>query len=89
MAHLSDLLITPTRGASRFRLAIKLGSVSPKPYMWEIYEDERDDKAIRQSALRFRTSKDAWAAGTIALDVIRTRSSSTASSMSGARDGLP
>jgi hypothetical protein len=63
MAHLSERLVIPTRGASRFRLAIKLRSAPPRPYAWEIYEDERDEKAVRQSALRFRTSQEAWSAG--------------------------
>ena len=87
MTHLSERLVTPTRGASRFRLAIKLRSAPPRPYAWEIYEDERDEKAVRQSALRFRTSQEAWSAGSIALEKMRDRSLPSPSPTPDAPDG--
>ncbi|MFL5333631.1 MAG: hypothetical protein ACJ8H8_10740 [Geminicoccaceae bacterium] len=37
-----------------------------KPYCWEIY-DEEDGRAVRRSASRFRSSAEAWHAGTAVL----------------------
>jgi hypothetical protein len=46
-----------------------------RPYAWEVYDDERGtEKPVHRSARRFRTPKEAWEAGSMALDLIRTRS---------------
>jgi hypothetical protein len=75
MAQQSDHLVNPVRGPSRFRLAIKPRSDPPRPYAWEIHDDERSgEEPVRQSTGRFRTFKEAWAAGTIALEKMRDRS---------------
>ncbi len=41
--------------------------VGPKPFGWEVY-DEEDGRSVRRSADRFRTSSAAWQAGSIVLD---------------------
>ena len=38
-----------------------------KPYGWEIF-DEEDGKTVRCAPNRFRTSADAWEAGSAVLD---------------------
>jgi hypothetical protein len=58
----------------RFQRAIKSRSDPPRPYAWEIYDDERDDAPVRQSARRFGTFREAWTAGWAALEKIRARS---------------
>ena len=62
------------RGPSRFRLAVKPLSVPLRPYGWEIYDDDRGEEPVRRSAIRFRTPREAWEAGVIALELIRARS---------------
>jgi hypothetical protein len=55
----------------------------------EIYDDEGDKEPIRLSPQRFRTPKEAWEAGSIALEAIRVRSFSVPSLMQKAPDGVP
>ncbi len=55
------------RGYSRFRLRVCLKGSGVRPYGWEVY-DEEDDRSVRQSSGRFRTSAEAWEAGTAVLD---------------------
>ena len=55
------------RGHSRFRLRVCLKAAGVRPYGWEVY-DEEDGKSVRQSSGRFRTSAEAWEAGTAVLD---------------------
>ncbi len=55
------------RGQSRFRVRVQLMLAGLRPYGWKIY-DEEDGKTIRRSAARFRTSAEAWRAGTAVLD---------------------
>jgi len=69
MSQPSEHLLSPTRNPSRFRLAIKPRSVPPRPYAWEIYDDDRGDEPIRRLA-SFRTPKEAWEAGSVALDIV-------------------
>jgi len=79
----------PGSGPSRFRLAVKSRSAPPRPYAWEIYDDEGDEEPIRLSLQRFRTPKEAWEAGSIALEAIRVRSFSVPSLMQKTPDGVP
>jgi hypothetical protein len=75
MAQQSATLLTPIRGPSRFRLAVKPMPDPLRPYAWEIHDDERGtEEPVHRSARRFRTPKEAWEAGSMALDLIRTRS---------------
>jgi hypothetical protein len=55
------------RGRSRFRLRIQLVLTGLRPYRWEIY-DEEDGRTVRRSGPRFRSSAEAWRAGTAVLD---------------------
>jgi len=55
------------RGHSRFRLRVCLKGGGVRPYGWEVY-DEEDGRSVRQSSRRFRTSAEAWEAGTAMLD---------------------
>jgi len=55
------------RGHSRFRLRVCLKAGGVRPYGWEVY-DEEDGKSVRQSSRRFRTSAEAWQAGSAMLD---------------------
>ena len=64
-AHTSQPLHI-TRGQSRFRLRVQLSGAGLRPYAWEIY-DEEDTKVVRRSQENYRTSADAWAAGTVVL----------------------
>jgi hypothetical protein len=80
MSQQSATLLPLIRGPSRFRLAVKPISDPLQPYAWEIYDDERGaEEPVHRSARRFRTPKEAWEAGSIALDLIRARSFSTPS----------
>lgn len=54
------------RGQSRFRLRVQLVMPGFRPYGWEIY-DEEDGRTVRRSAGRFRTSAEAWQAGSAVL----------------------
>ncbi len=54
------------RGHSRFRLRVCLKGGGVRPYGWEIY-DEEDGRSVRQSSQRFRTSAEAWEAGSATL----------------------
>jgi len=54
------------RGRSRYRVRVQLVFAGFKPYGWEIY-DEEADRTVRRSAERFRTSAEAWHAGTAVL----------------------
>jgi hypothetical protein len=89
MSQQSATLVTPARGPSRFRLAVQSRSGPPRPYAWEIYDDEGDEEPIHLSPQRFRTPKEAWEAGSIALEAIRVRSFSVPSLMQKAPDGVP
>jgi hypothetical protein len=74
MAQQSATLLTPIRGPSRFRLAVKPMPDPLRPYAWEIHDDERGaEEPVHRSAKRYRTPKEAWEAGSIALDLIRTQ----------------
>lgn len=88
MSQQSATLVTPTRGPSRFRLAVKSRSDPPRPYAWAIYDDEGDEEPIRLSLQRFRTPKEAWEAGSIALEAIRVRSFSIPSRVQKAPEGV-
>jgi len=49
-----------------------------RPYAWEIHDDERGtEKPVHRSARHFRTPKEAWEAGSIALELIRARALSS------------
>jgi len=39
----------------------------PRPFSWEVY-DEEDGRSVRRSARRYRTSSEAWQAGSAVLD---------------------
>ncbi len=54
------------RGHSRFRLRVCLKVGGVRPYGWEVY-DEEDGRSVRQSSRRFRTSAEAWEAGSAML----------------------
>ena len=65
-----NLAATPpplVRGNSRFRLRICFIEGGPKPFGWEVC-DEEDGRCVRRSATRFRTSSEAWQAGSAVLD---------------------
>jgi hypothetical protein len=90
MPQQSATLLALVRGPSRFRLAVKPTSDPPRPYAWEIYDDERSiEKPFRRSTRRFRMPKEAWEAGSIALDTIRIGSFSVPSLTQDAPDGSP
>jgi hypothetical protein len=55
-------------GPSRFRVRVQLVAAGLRPSGWEIY-DEDDDRTVRRSAQRFRSSAEAWQAGMTALAV--------------------
>jgi hypothetical protein len=55
------------RGISRFRLRICFLGGGSKPFGWEVC-DEEDGRCVRRSANRFRTSSEAWQAGSAVLD---------------------
>ena len=65
MSH-TETLHTPSRGMSRFRVVVTSSSNPLRPYGWEIM-DEGSDRCAMRSPERYRTSKDAWEAGTEAL----------------------
>jgi hypothetical protein len=72
MAQQSATPLPLVRGPSRFRLAVKPTSDPPRPYGWEIYDDDLStEEPFRRSARRFRTPKEAWDAGSMALEMIR------------------
>ena len=74
MSHHSGTPLPLVRGPSRFRPAVKPSSDPPRPYAWEIHDDERGaEDPVRRSAERFRTPKEAWEAGSTALELIRDR----------------
>jgi hypothetical protein len=74
MSQQSATLLPLIRGPSRFRLAVKPMPDPLRPYAWEIHDDERGtEKPVHQSARRYRTTKEAWEAGSIALELIRAR----------------
>jgi hypothetical protein len=78
MAQQSATLLTPIRGPSRFRLAVKPMPDPLRPYAWEIHDDERGtEEPVHRSARRFRTPKEAWEAGSIALELIQARALSS------------
>jgi hypothetical protein len=59
-------LDNPIRGQSRYRVIVRRLSQQPKPYGWEIQDDERDLRVAR-SKERYRTFREAWEAGSEAL----------------------
>jgi hypothetical protein len=82
--------LTPIRGPSRFRLAVKPIPDQIRPYAWEVYDDERGtEEPIHRSARRFRTPKEAWEAGSIALELMRARALSSLSPMLEVSEELP
>jgi hypothetical protein len=82
MAQQSATLLAPIRGPSRFRLAVKPMPDQIRPYAWEVHDDERGtEEPVHRSARRFRTPKDAWQAGSIALELIQARALSSLSPM--------
>jgi hypothetical protein len=89
MAQQSATLLTPTRGPSRFRLAVKPSLHPLHPYGWEIYDDDRGEEPVLRSARRFRSPKEAWEAGSIALEMIRARFLPSPSPASHVSDELP
>ena len=66
MSQAASQLGPVVRGPSRFRLRVQLVAAGLRPYGWEVY-DEEDGRTVRRSAQRFRTSADAWCAGTAVL----------------------
>src|SRR6185437_16748021 len=90
MTRQSATLLAPIRGPSRFRLAVKPIPDRIRPYAWEIYDDERGtEEPVHRSARRFRTPKEAWEAGSIALELIRARALSSLSPMLDVSEELP
>ncbi len=65
--HSAPAPVPLVRGHSRFRLRVYLKGGGVRPYGWEVY-DEEDGRSVRQSSRRFRTSAEAWEAGTAMLD---------------------
>ncbi|HYZ21638.1 MAG TPA: hypothetical protein VE690_05720 [Rhodopila sp.] len=64
----AQLPLSVTRGVSRFRIrVVYIAGSAARPYGWEIYDDE-DGRIVRRSADKFRTSAEAWAAGSSAMD---------------------
>jgi hypothetical protein len=59
--------LTVTRGISRFRVRVQLIGSGVKPYVWEIVNEETG-QVVRPSSGRFRTSAQAWQAGTKELE---------------------
>jgi hypothetical protein len=59
--------LTVTPGISRFRVRVQLIGSGVKPYVWEIVNEETGE-AVRRSSGRFRTSAQAWQAGTTELE---------------------
>jgi len=55
------------RGRSRFRLRVFLIGEGLKPFGWEVYDDE-DGRSVRRDVSGFRTSAEAWQAGSALLD---------------------
>ena len=62
MSH-TETLHTPSRGMSRFRVVVTSSSNPLRPYGWDIM-DEGCNRCAMRSPERYRTSKDAWEAGT-------------------------
>jgi hypothetical protein len=61
-----------------------------RPYAWEIHDDERSaEEPVHRSARHFRTPKEAWEAGSIALELIRARALSSLPPMLDVSDELP
>jgi hypothetical protein len=90
MSQQSATLLPLIRGPSRFRLAVKPMPDPLRPYAWEIHDDERGtEEPVPQSARRYRTPKEAWEAGSIALELIRTRVMSSLPPMLDVSDELP
>ena len=90
MSQQSATLLTPVRGPSRFRLAVKPMPDPLRPYAWEIHDDERSaEEPVHRSARHFRTPKQAWEAGSIALELIRARAISSLPPMLDVSDELP
>lgn len=58
---------SPVRGHSRFGLRVCFSGGGLKPYGWAIY-DEEDGRTVRCAPNRFRTSAEAWQAGSAVLD---------------------
>jgi len=56
-------LANPIRGLSRYRIIVRRLGREPKPYGWEIHDDEGDLRVTR-SEDRYRSFQDAWEAGT-------------------------
>jgi len=88
MAQQSATPLRLIRGPSRFRLAVKPLSGPLRPYGWEIYGDDHGDEPVHRSARRFRTPKEAWEAGSMALDIIQARSLPSPSPPPNDPDGL-
>lgn len=54
------------RGHSRFRLRVCFVGDGLKPFGWEVH-DEEDGRIVQRALNRFRTSADAWQAGSAVL----------------------
>ncbi len=65
--HLTATPPPLVRGHSRFRLRICFIGGGPRPFGWEVC-DEEDGRCVRRSTERFRTSSEAWQAGSAVLD---------------------
>ncbi len=65
--HVSTTPPPLVRGDSRFRLRICFIGGGPRPFSWEVCDDE-DGRSVRRSTDRFRTSSDAWEAGSAVLN---------------------
>jgi len=65
--HSAPILPPLVRAHSRFCLRVCFMGGGLKPYGWEIY-DEEDGKKVRCANDRYRTSAEAWQAGSVVLD---------------------
>jgi hypothetical protein len=67
MSSSAQPTLTITRGISRFRVRVQMIGSGMKPYGWEILNEETG-QIVRRSPQRFRTSAQAWQAGTKELE---------------------
>ena len=65
--HVSTTPPPLVRGDSRLRLRICFIGGGPRPFGGEVCDDE-DGRSVRRSTDRFRTSSDAWEAGSAVLN---------------------
>ncbi|MBV9653015.1 MAG: hypothetical protein JOZ42_00480 [Acetobacteraceae bacterium] len=71
-SHASPVAPALIRGFSRYRLSVTLAQAGPRPYGWEIRDDETD-RRVRRSAEHYRTPRAAWEAGSRVLHELGAR----------------